>query len=303
MKLSIIVPSIDGSIPKGLPFGDGRVEIIVVRGVCPVGKARNEGLRQASGDYIAWVDADDEVEDNWLDEIWAKIEADTPDVITMDVAFVGWKNREDGVWGVPRGKVTIGRLRRDVYRDISRTSSLWLYVTKRSLWKGLSFDENICVAEDYLLLPKVLARANSCAYVDKKIYRYNFNPQSLMNARRFGQDAEAIESWARRLKETERKYRGECLWGMCVSCYWLCDEKALDCSGADIPGAGECAAKCRRAIRMNLFALLREAVIGCDLSFRERIAWSFRFICAATGWWAVQRWRRRARMRNEKLSD
>ena len=286
-KLSVIIPTLSGEMPKGI-LDDPRLEVVLVKGVSPVGKARNEGLRRATGEYVAWVDADDEVADSWLDEIFAALEKE-PDVVTLDATLVGWQNRNDGVWGVTQKEATIDRLRRDVYRDISRSSALWLYVAKRSLWEGLAFDEDVRVAEDYLLLPKMLARANSCVYIDKKIYRYNCTPESLMNTRSFEHDVEVVELWVRRFKGVERKYRGECLWGMCVSCYWLFDGIALGGSETNVCFADECAARCREVIRQNLFGCLREAVFGYDLSLKDRLTWSLRFICAAMDWWLPQK--------------
>ena len=283
----MIIPTLSGEMPKSVP-DDPRLEVVLVKGVRPVGRARNEGLRRATGEYVAWVDADDEVEPEWLDEILRSLDG-SPDVVTLDATLVGWRDRNDGVWGVPRKEATIERLRRDVYRDISRSSALWHYVTRRSLWDGLSFDEEVRVAEDYLLLPKVLARARSCVYIDKKLYRYNRTPESLMNTRIFGHDAEVVGLWERRFSEVEPGYRGECLWGMCVSCYWLFDGIALCPSETGVRFADECAARCRKVIRRNLLGCLREAVFGYDLPLKDRVCWSLRFVCAAMDFWLPQR--------------
>jgi len=48
---------------------EGDVEIIVVRDVSPVGRARNKGFRRATGDYVWFVDGDDMVAPWTLDVI------------------------------------------------------------------------------------------------------------------------------------------------------------------------------------------------------------------------------------------
>jgi hypothetical protein len=293
MRLSVIVPSLSGEVPASIP-DDPRLEVVVVKGASPVGKARNEGLGRATGDYVAWVDADDEVTEDWLSEILAALES-SPDVVTIDAKMVGWKGRRDYVWGLGAKEATVERLRRDVYRDICRPSSLWLYVTRRSLWEGLRFDEDARVAEDYLILPKVLERAASCAYVPRMLYRYVCNPNSLINTQNFELDLEVMKLWARRLEESPRRHRGECLWGMAVSCYWVCDRVALSAEERAKPGAGECARRCRETIRRSMGLLLHEVFVEHDLGLFDRLAWYLRFFCAATNWWWPQKLSRAVR--------
>ena len=287
MILSAIIPSLGGNVPSTLP-DDPRLEVVLVEGLSPVGKARNEGLRQATGDYVAWVDADDEVADEWLDAIFAALES-SPDVIVIDAKLTGWENRGDYVWGLKAEDATIERLRRDVYRDICRPSNLWLYVTKRELWDGLSFDEAARVAEDYLILPKVLERAKSCVYIPKMLYRYVCSSNSLINTQDYELDMEVTKLWARRLREAPREHRGECLWGMAVSCYWVCDRVALSAGESVKPGAAEYAHRCRKVIRRSMGFLLHEVIVECDLNIWDRLAWYFRFMCAATDWWLPQK--------------
>lgn len=295
IKLSVIVPTLNGEKPKGL-IADPRLEVIFVTGVSPVGKARNEGLRRATGEYVAWIDADDEIVEGWLAKILFALES-SPDVVTIDAKLVGWANRGDLIWGVDYKDATIDRLRRDVYRDITRPSALWLYVTNRSLWEGLQFDEEARVAEDYLILPKILERAKSCVYVPQMLYMYICNPNSLINTQNFQLDMEVMNLWARRLEESPRGHRGECLWGMAVGCYWVCDRVALDAKADAKPYAEECAQRCRATIRRCMGLLLHEVLVEHDLRLSERLAWYLRFFCAAVDWWWIQKLRRRMRHR------
>lgn len=293
VKISVIVPSLEGGMPRGLR-DDPRLEIIVVKGMSPVGKARNEGLRRATGEYVAWVDSDDEITEDWVDEICSAI-GEGVDVITIDAKCVGWKDRGDVIWGVRQEEATIERLRRDVYRDVVRPSMLWLYVIKRELWHDLWLDESVRVAEDYLLLPKVLARAKSCKYIDKLIYRYVCNEKSLINTQDFARFCEVMPLWERRLNEAPESAKCECSWGMAVSFYWLFAIVAIVPSMSEQSGAKECAKKCREKIRSIYWGLWHEFFRARDFPLSHRIEWMMKFTCAALDFWWVQRRRYRRR--------
>lgn len=178
VKLSVIVPTLDGSIPESLAahIAEYRdVEVIVVKGVSPVGKARNLGLMRATGDYIAWVDSDDEISSRWLDEIVGVMSSSgRADVLVLDYEMVseGWK--KDVIWHESgRGIVAdllSGRL----------SPECWRFIAKRELWEGLSFDETAEVAEDYRVMPRLLQKAKSYAHVGL-VYRYLVNPASLIH--------------------------------------------------------------------------------------------------------------------------
>ena len=297
MKLSVIVPSLNGQVPESLRRQvEGRedVELVVVTGVSPVGRARNEGLDRAKGEYIAWVDSDDEVADGWLAEILAAI-GDDVDVVTIDAEIAGRKGRANCVWGVREDDVSIERLRRAVYRDISRQSPLWMYVTKRRLWADLRFDETARIAEDYLILPHVVLRAKNCRYLSKLLYRYCYHELSLINTQNDLLDAEAIGLWERRLEEAPRAYRGTCLWGLLVGCYWLCLRVALGAYSEDHGAVADNVRRCRTIIRSSLLRVACEMLVSTDVPARGRASWFLRFTCAALDFWAIQRWRKRRR--------
>jgi GT2 family glycosyltransferase len=66
MKVSVVIPSFDGSRGGNVARLKEQLakqtlpphEVIVVGGVSPNGRARNEGVKQASGDYLVFIDDD-----------------------------------------------------------------------------------------------------------------------------------------------------------------------------------------------------------------------------------------------------
>ncbi len=270
MKLSIIVPTIDGIIHAQIPEHK-EVELVVVKGVSPVGRARNEGISKAHGEYIAWIDSDDEITNDYLDEILNTIDQFHPDVITFDAKLVGWSGRADYVWGVKKRYATIERLKRDVFRDITRPSALWLYVTKRELWEGLQFDESVRTAEDYLIFTQVIVKAKSCTYIPQKLYRYLRNEKSLVNTQKTGQVFIDFEVQRRQIEASPREYRGKMIWGAGLNMFWMWRRLK---KGAEAEYAQE-------FICRYLGTLLKETWGSGDFTLFDKIRCTARFLTGA----------------------
>lgn len=174
MKLSVIVPSFDGQVPTSLVAGGvprPDVEVIVVRGISPVGAARNEGLRRASGEFVAWVDSDDEVAPEFVSEVMAALRS-SPDLVTFDTR-IEWHD------GSGRPVYSQSHRTNDFERDYLRgrlPGQLWCKVFRRSLFDGREF-EGACY-EDTRMINSIVRdcrKKNACLKVvniPKELYVY-----------------------------------------------------------------------------------------------------------------------------------
>lgn len=141
--------------------------------------ARNEGLSKATGDWIAWVDCDDEVEPNWANEIVVAIqEHPAVDIIQFDATEV-----KDGK---PRplryrfhGDVSGEQFAHELLRNDGMPAWLWTRVFSRELFEGLQFEGR--VKHDYGMFLQLLPRINTVWSIGKPLYRYNRHGRGLSN--------------------------------------------------------------------------------------------------------------------------
>ena len=286
MKLSVIVPSLTGQVPKSLRRQvEGRedVELVVVTGVRPVGRARNEGLDRARGEYVAWVDSDDEVTEDWLEEILAAIE-DGVDVVILDAKTVGWLCLGDLVYGGQGGRLPTEQVLRDVYENRRLQGHLFRIVSRRGLWNGLRFDENIAAWEDFLLLPQVLLRASSAGYLPRMLYRYVCHSGSALNGLAVDGRLANAETAIRRWHEAPCEYGRAALRGTLVGVYDSLQTLALN-PQFRLDGEQEMRARrCRRFLLrhcwragLGLHAWARHVLAGFDLWGLQRLAHWYHF--------------------------
>ena len=286
MKLSVIVPSLTGEVPGSVrrqTEGRDDVELVVVEGMRPVGKARNAGLDRAQGEYVAWADSDDEVTEDWLAEILAAIERG-PDVAFFDVKPEGWPCLGDLVYGGEGGLLPSAQVVRDVYENHRLQGHLFRIVSRRRLWDGLRFDTALAAWEDFLLLPQVLLRAERVLYVPKTLYRYVCRPGSVMAGLAADGRLANAETAIRRWREAPLEYRPSALRGSLAGVYDSLQALALDprcrLTGEQAARARRCRLfllrRCWRA-GMGLHVFLRQALAGLDLWALQRLAHWYHF--------------------------
>ena len=160
MKLSIIVPSLSGEMPKSLQ-GElpSDYEVVKVIGVSPVGMARNEGLKRATGEFITFVDADDDVKVGVYSEAIAKLDGEQADVCTFGSRTI-WTDE-----GLYMDNV-----------DPTDFPVLWNKVYRASSIKGVTFDETACQSEDCIFNLEVRLKGTKWVRIDLlgyTYYRYN----------------------------------------------------------------------------------------------------------------------------------
>lgn len=121
-----------------------------------VSSARNVGLEKAKGDYIVFIDSDDLVSPDYIEQIFDAIKSNP------DTVYISWRSIDRKL-----GKVIESES--DEFNPWNRC--VWNRVFKREWLNGLRFNEGMQVAEDDDFL-KRLPEAKSKTYISKPIYFY-----------------------------------------------------------------------------------------------------------------------------------
>ena len=144
--------------------------------------ARTEGLRRATGDYLAWVDCDDRVTERWAAAIQEGLRSQqgaAVDVLMYDV-HVEWEDGRPGYdlgYGRPAGAVPADVFASDII-GVNRIGAwLWNKVFRRTLFEGKVFRGS--PFEDYLMMCEVLPLVKQVIYLPEVLYTYQRRMASL----------------------------------------------------------------------------------------------------------------------------
>ena len=133
--------------------------------------ARNVGLGTAEGEWICFVDSDDSIEANYLQDIW-----DAAKRFDSDILFLGHnKVNENGVKETflpgevmeTNIKTALALSEQDMF------GYTWIKAIRRDVIKETEFDTTLNLFEDEVFTCQVLPNCRSIGVVNKPIYNYN----------------------------------------------------------------------------------------------------------------------------------
>lgn len=144
-----------------------------------VSYSRNIGVEKANGKYIMFVDADDYIEENSLEEIQELIQENI-DVLRYS-HYIKEKNRDTAI--IFENKTcNLIENKTDFFKDFFQQTNqnmIWGQAIKKELLKNVKLHENIFFAEDLLFNSQLYNKCQNIKYTKTILYNYKQNEGSV----------------------------------------------------------------------------------------------------------------------------
>ena len=159
---------------------DKRLKIISQKN-SGVSAARNKGLREAVGDFVCFVDADDYVCDSFLEKLYQAAVAARADIAAGEIIYIK-HNKNKQLLKLKKSAIYKTTLEKYLACGMPRQNFVWNKIYRRTVLteSGVLFTEGMCF-EDVEWSHKALHFCGDLVTVPGAIYYYRQNSASLAN--------------------------------------------------------------------------------------------------------------------------
>jgi glycosyltransferase involved in cell wall biosynthesis len=154
-----------------------------------VSSARNKGLTDASGEYVMFLDGDDYIAENLVEEVYGLLNCSAPDVVcwgydTVREDQTDLRNYFDHYEHISNVMSGI-----DALKNMLMNGTMWISTGSAAFRRDflekhrLKYEEGCSSGEDQEFVIKVLSRAESVIFIDKPLCFYVKREGSITNSR------------------------------------------------------------------------------------------------------------------------
>lgn len=161
---------VSGDICKEWAARDSRI-VYIRKANGGAASARNVALDRCRGQYIAFVDSDDYIDENYIEVLYAAIDENG-----ADISICGWKNETESVpvkADSVKGSVVYAKteaLSKLLYQEEFDTA-MWAKLYRARLFENIRFPEGN-IYEDIAIIYKVFDLVERVAYISYEGYHY-----------------------------------------------------------------------------------------------------------------------------------
>ena len=179
-----------------------------------LGMARNTGVEMASGEYIAFLDSDDTVENTMYERMYEKAIEGNYDIVMCDVKIIYVEeNKEKIICSYSKEEI-------DVSDYIANGNNITYSVNKlfkREIWEQNRYEKMLF--EDISLIPSLVSRYENIGYVNEAFYNY-YRRANTISTTFIGNMVDIIKAFRNFIKESNPDYREEVVYCIAKQLYW-----------------------------------------------------------------------------------
>ena len=161
-----------------------------------VSSARNEGLKNATGDFICFVDSDDYVDNNYVEKLLNGFSDDVDIVISM-YRVIDNESRETKTHRFVDEVKTVFIDENFDFRIMNCNCSVWGKLFKKDLLSNQLFSEKIHFGEDALFVAEMITKSKAIRHIPDYTYNYIVYDNSLSHGEINEKKLTLYEAWYR----------------------------------------------------------------------------------------------------------